>query len=80
MSALSSGKRDKYEYLTSEETLPSDQSRTIEQAMFVYSSLRKVFGKQIKIEDKKKKQVEALKSLTPEENKQDIKSIDRILP
>ena len=31
-SALSSGKIDKYEYLTREEILPSDQSRIIEQA------------------------------------------------
>ena len=30
ISALSSGKLDKYEYLTSEEILPSDQSRIIE--------------------------------------------------
>ena len=30
MSALSSGKIDKYEYLTGEEILPSDQSRIIE--------------------------------------------------
>ena len=30
MSALSSGKIDNYEFLTSEETLPFDQSRTIE--------------------------------------------------
>ena len=29
---LSQGKIDKYEYLTGEEALPSDQSRTIEQA------------------------------------------------
>ena len=29
---LSSGKIDKYEYLTGEETLPSHQNRTIEQA------------------------------------------------
>ena len=32
ISALSSGKIDKYEYLTGEEILPSDQSRIIEQA------------------------------------------------
>ena len=33
-SALSSGKIDKYEYLTDKEILPSDQSRIIEQAKF----------------------------------------------
>ena len=32
MSALSSGKIDKYEYLTGEEILPFDQSRVTEQA------------------------------------------------
>ena len=40
-SALSSGKIDKYEYLTGEEILPSDQSRIIEQANFTYSPLGK---------------------------------------
>ena len=48
ISALSSGKIDKYEYLTVEEILPSDQSRIIEQAKFRYSPLRKAFEKQIK--------------------------------
>ena len=35
ISALSSGKIDKFEYLTGEEILPSDQSRIIEQARFI---------------------------------------------
>ena len=39
---LPSGKFDKYEYLTGEEILPSDQRRVIEQAKFNYSSIRKV--------------------------------------
>ena len=43
-----SGKIDKYEYLTGEEILPSDQSRLTEQAKFTYSSLGKAFEKQIK--------------------------------
>ena len=34
ISALSSGKIDKYEYLAGEEILPSDESRIIEQAKF----------------------------------------------
>ena len=42
ISALSSGKIDKYEYLTDKEILPSDQSRVIEQAKFTYSPLGKV--------------------------------------
>ena len=49
ISALSSGKIDKYEYLTGEEILPSDQSRIIiEQLKFTYSPLGKAFEKQIK--------------------------------
>ena len=45
ISALSSGKIDKYEYLTSKEILRFDQSRIIEQAKFTYSPLSKAFGK-----------------------------------
>ena len=62
ISALSSWKIDKYEYLTGEETLTSNQSRIIEPAKFTYSTLGKAFEKQIKlIEEQGKKQVEALK-------------------
>ena len=43
--ALSSSKIDKYEYLTDEEILPSDERRIIEQAKFTYSSLGKAFEK-----------------------------------
>ena len=56
ISALLSGKIDKYEYLTGEEILPSDQSRVIEQAKFTYSPLSKAFEKQIKkLKNKEKK-------------------------
>ena len=48
ISALSSGKIDKYKYLTDEEILPSDQSRIMEQAKFTYSPLGKAFEKQMK--------------------------------
>ena len=48
VSALSSGKIDKYEYFTGEEILPPDQSRAIKQANFTNSSLGKAFKKQIK--------------------------------
>ena len=66
---LSSGKIDKYEYLTGKEILPSDQSRIIEQAKSTYSLLGKAFEKQIKtIEDQGIKEVEALKVLKPEKN------------
>ena len=37
MSALSSGKIDKYEYLTGEGILPSTQKQIIEQSTFIYS-------------------------------------------
>ena len=64
ISALPSGKIDKYEYLTGEEILPSNQQQIIEQAKFTYSPLGKAFEKQTKtIEDKGKKQIDALKSL-----------------
>ena len=59
ISALLSGKIDKYKYLTGEEILLSDQSRIIEQAEFTYSPLRKASAKQIKtVEDQGKNQVE----------------------
>ena len=63
ISALSSGKIDKYEYLTGEEILPSNQQQIIEQAKFTYSPLGKAFEKQIKtIENQEQKQVLALKA------------------
>ena len=40
--ALSSGKIDKYEYLTGEEILPSNQQQIIQQAKFAYSPLGKL--------------------------------------
>ena len=63
ISALSSGKINKYEYPTGEDISPSDQ-QLIEQAKFTYSPLGKAFEKQIKtIEDQGQKQVEALNTL-----------------
>ena len=63
ISALSSGKIDKCEYLTGEEILPYNQQRIIEQAKFTYSPLRKAFEKQIRtIEGQGQKQVEALRN------------------
>ena len=56
ISALSSAKTDKYEYLTGEEILPSNQQKIIEQAKITYSPLGKAFEKQIKtIEDQGKR-------------------------
>ena len=48
ISALSSGKINKYEFLTGEEILPSNQQQIIEQAKFTYSPLGKAFEKQTK--------------------------------
>ena len=73
ISALSSSKIDKYEYLTGEEILPSNQQQIIEQAKFTYSPLGKAFEKQIKtIEDQGEKQVEVLKNLKPKEQTEAI--------
>ena len=59
ISALSSGKIRRYEYLTGEDILPSNQQQVI-----TYFTLGKVFEKQIKaIEDQGQKQVDALKNL-----------------
>ena len=70
ISALSSGKIDKYEYLTGEDILLSNQQQIIEQAKFTYSPLGKTFEKQIKtIEDQGKKQIDALTDLKPKEIK-----------
>ena len=70
ISALSSGKLHKYEYLTGEDILPSNQQQIIEQTKFTYSPLGKAFDKQIKtIEDQGKKQADALEKLRPEKPK-----------
>ena len=68
ISALSSDKIGKYEYLTGEEILPSNQQQIIEQVKFTYSPLGKAFDKQIKtVEDQGQKQVEELRDLKPKE-------------
>ena len=51
----------KYEYLTGQDMLPSNQQQIIEQAKFTNSSLGKAFKKQIKtIEDQGQKQIKAI--------------------
>ena len=61
ISALSSGKLDKHEYLTGEEILPSNQRQIIEQAKLTDSPLGEAFEKQAKtIKDQRKKQVKAI--------------------
>ena len=70
ISALSSGKLDKYECLTGEETLPSNQQQIIQQAKFTYSPLGKAIEKQIKtIKDQGEKQVVALELLKDSDKK-----------
>ena len=52
----SSGKIDKYEYLTGKEILPAGKQQIIEQAKFTCSPLGKAFEKQTKsIEDQGEK-------------------------
>ena len=76
--ALSSGKIDKYEYLTGEEILPSNQHEIIQQAKFNYSPLGKAFEKQIKtIKDQGKNQVKAIQDNKKLVNKDDYK--DKLL-
>ena len=69
-----SSKIHKYEYLTGEDILLSNQQQIIEQAKFTCSPLGKAFEKQIKtIEDQGQKQVDALESL---KSKEQTKSIE----
>ena len=73
ISALSSGKIHKYEYLTGEDILPSNQQQITEQARFTYSPLRKAFEKQIKTnEDQGQKQADFLESLKTKEQTEAI--------
>ena len=72
ISVLSSGKIEKYEYLTGEEILPSNQQQIIEQAKLTHYPLGKAFEKQIKtIEDQREKQIKAI------QNKDFNKSIEK---
>ena len=54
-SVISSGKNEKYKYLTGEETLSSNQKQIREQAKFTFSPLEKSIRKkkQLKIKEKK---------------------------
>ena len=71
-SALSSGKIDKYEYVTGEEVLRLKQQQIIEQAKFTYSPLGKAFEKQTKtMDDQVEKQIKAIQDKRP------IKSIEK---
>ena len=68
ISSLSSGKIDKYAYLTGEEILLPVQRRMIEKAKFANSHLGKAFEKQTKtIEDQWEKKIKAI-----EENENEL--------
>ena len=73
ISALSSGRIDKYQYLTGKEILPSKQKQILEQVNFTYSPLGKSFVKQIKaIKDRGERQIKAI------QNQGKIKTIKKI--
>ena len=62
ITALSSGKIDKYNYFTGDEIVPTDSSIIIKDAKFSYWPLQKVLKNQRKtIEDQERKQVKARK-------------------
>ena len=70
--ALSSGKIDKYEYLTGEEILSYNQQQIIEKAKLTYSPLGKAFEKQTKaIKDQGEKQIKAI-----QDNKEQLFNIN----
>ena len=73
ISALSFVKINKYEYLTDEEILSSDQSKVIEQAKFTNSPLGKAFQKQ-------KKQVGVVTPLELPNKRDELKKIEGIFP
>ena len=61
ISVLSSGKIDKYNYLTDEKILSNAQSRMTEQAKFTYFPSGKAFGKQTKtIENQGKNRIDVI--------------------
>ena len=74
ISALSSGKIKKYEYLAGEKIFTSNQKQIIEQAKFTYSPLWKAFEKQTK------EQVQAVKDLNVFYKKNELKWIENIFP
>ena len=64
VSALYTGKIDKYEYLTGKQILPSNIQQIIEQIKFTYSPLGKGFGRQIKTtQDQRERGGDILKDL-----------------
>ena len=63
ISPLSSSKIDKYEYVTLDKILPSNQRQTIKQAKLTYSPSVEAFKKQTKaIEEQGEKKIKALEN------------------
>ena len=76
ISALSSGKVDKYKHRTGEEILPSNQQQIVEQAIFTYSPLGKAFENQTEtIEDQGEKQT----NLIEDQGEKQIKTIEKYI-
>ena len=73
---MSSGKIDKYEYVTGEKILPLDQRRLVEQAKFYIFFIRK--NKQKRLKSKEKIQIDAIANQNQRlEALNDNKSIDK---
>ena len=71
ISALSSRKINKFEYLTDKEMLPYNRSQMIEQAKFTYSPLRKALKKQTRTK---------LQSSSLSNKKYELNQIESIFP
>ena len=82
ISALSSGKIDKYEFLTGKEMFSLDQRGVIEQAKFAYSALEEAFEKQRKaIEEQGKNKLKLQKfQIQKKKKNQKLKSIEGLFP
>ena len=81
ISALSSGKIDKYEFLTGKEMFPLDQGGVIEQAKFAYSALEEAFEKKRKaIEEQGKNKLKLQKFQIQKKKNQKLKSIEGLFP
>ena len=70
ISTFPSGKINKYEYLTGEETLPSNQEQIIKRAQPTYSPLSKALEKQKQKKEQKQKKKQKKKEIEDQgENK-----------
>ena len=79
ISALSSGKIQKYEYLTSEDILPSNQEQIIEQAKSTYSPLRKAFEKKKQKKNSKDQGEKQIKAIQEQGHVKKLKNMIMIM-